>query len=502
MSMNKDTRNRFLVPALVFCISLAGTFGVYLLVNHSVASARTSQFQDQTAQITSLIESRMNLYTNIVYGAQGLFAASQSVEKNEWIAYVNELELPQNYAGVSGMTYIERVPKSAIATYPYHIFPVSDKSDYYPITYTASSTTVSATAATSTAVGYDSSSDPVRWKALYTAADTDTPTASGVVLTVTSHLPSFAVYAPIYANGSPHTTRAARWAVLKGFVSVSFRVKDLFQGLTSDPLFNKNIDLQVYDAPSLAQANSSNLLFATNGATSTATRDLSETTHVTVGGRVWTLQFSALPTYTLQAVERYAPLGVLGIGVLLSFLLAWLIYAYSASREKALALAKKLSADFEDSQKLFHLSMDNAGDMLLLIDETGKFIDVNPRACQVLGYTKEEMLTMSVPDIDMQWSTEKLSATLKELKPGVPLIAEGTQKKKDGTIFPVEVSTTLFEYQGKRMIMTLARDISTRKESEAKLKERSDELERLNALMVGRELKMVELKQEITKLKE
>lgn len=522
MNTAKATSARkFLIPGIVFGVSLAITIGIWFFIRSAINRQLSLQFENQTRQITSLIQGRMNLYADVLYGAQGLFAASKSVEKNEWTSYVGRLSLSKNYSGISGMSYIERVPKAAVKAYPYAIFPSADKSDYYPITYTSGTSTVSsatsslsslsASSSLQTAVGYDASSDPVRFQALSHAADTAEITASGVVPTITTHVPSFAIYAPIYANDMLHDTVEARRKALVGFVYTSFRLQSLFQGLTSDPIFTSDIDMEIYDAAAAGQVSTSTLLFDTNsvafqalaGVPSSGTASsFSSATNVSVAGRTWTLYFTAAPAYGVSGLDAAMPY-IIGIGgILFSILLGWLLYSLAFSREKALAEAIRMTRQFEESQKLFRLSMENAGDMIFITDMSGAIVDANPEACRKLGYGKEELLKLTVPDIDEGWTKERLVALEQKLQLGVPITEEGMQKKKDGAIFPVEVTVSSFESEGHRLMIAITRDISARKEAEDKLKERTAELERLNALMVNRELKMAELKKEIEELKQ
>jgi cell shape-determining protein MreC len=74
--------------------------------------------------------------------------------------------------------------------------------------------------------------------------------------------------------------------------------------------------------------------------------------------------------------------------------------------------------------------------------------------------------------------------------------------KKDGTQLDIELSIAKVNLHGKWYAVGVMRDISERKKTEQKLKEKMEELERMNTLMIGRELKMVELKNENNQLKE
>ncbi len=60
------------------------------------------------------------------------------------------------------------------------------------------------------------------------------------------------------------------------------------------------------------------------------------------------------------------------------------------------------------SEERFRLLIENARDSLLVFDRSGSFVDVNPQACLQLGYTREELMTLSVSDIVVELSAKEL----------------------------------------------------------------------------------------------
>ncbi len=135
----------------------------------------------------------------------------------------------------------------------------------------------------------------------------------------------------------------------------------------------------------------------------------------------------------------------------------------------------------------------------------GKFIEVNDIACKRLGYSRAELLNMTAADIS---DPEFVKAFLASEAQNNPLfkkrkvVFETYHIKKNGRKVPVEILSTFGEYEGQEIIISVARDISERKKAEKEIKKKVEELERLNNSMVGRELKMIELKKEINELRE
>lgn len=162
----------------------------------------------------------------------------------------------------------------------------------------------------------------------------------------------------------------------------------------------------------------------------------------------------------------------------------------------------KAEINLRASEERFRAYINQAADALFVHDFSGQFIDVNPQACKNLGYSREELLNMSVFDLELDFDLPRAQDAWSKIQPNQQFILLGHQRRKDGSIFPVEVQFGCFDLVGKRHYMGLARDITERKEAEEDLKNRMDELDKFNKLMVGRENKMVDLKEEINILLE
>ena len=100
---------------------------------------------------------------------------------------------------------------------------------------------------------------------------------------------------------------------------------------------------------------------------------------------------------------------------------------------------------------------------------TGGFSQVNDVACQRLGYTRDELLAMNPRDITTPEAYEIVSAARGELLSNGEIIIETVHVTKDGRQIPVESSVRLFKYFGKQTAISIARDITKRKQTEAAL---------------------------------
>ncbi len=122
---------------------------------------------------------------------------------------------------------------------------------------------------------------------------------------------------------------------------------------------------------------------------------------------------------------------------------------------------------------MFRKLLENSNDAIFIVNQLdGAFLDVNETACRRLGYPRATLLRMNVRDI------EEISAGAdgwRDLKTKIlaseNLLIVGRHKRADGTTFPVEVSVSKAEIDGKTYILANARDISERKKMEEAMSE-------------------------------
>jgi PAS domain S-box-containing protein len=121
-------------------------------------------------------------------------------------------------------------------------------------------------------------------------------------------------------------------------------------------------------------------------------------------------------------------------------------------------------------------ALNNVHEAAFLMDQNARFRFVNDEACRILGYSREEILTMGVPDIDPDFPVERWSSHWNELMTRRSLLFEGRHRAKDGRVFPVEVNANYFEYKGQGYNLALVRDITERRRAEVSLQRLNREL--------------------------
>lgn len=121
----------------------------------------------------------------------------------------------------------------------------------------------------------------------------------------------------------------------------------------------------------------------------------------------------------------------------------------------------------EDELRLRQFALDNASDMVEWQDATGRLIYVNEAVCQSLGYTREELLEMTLPDLDPNFPPDQWQQMWNHVKQSGTITLESLHQRKDGSTFPVEVTTTYLQMDGQEFVLGFVRDITERKRQEA-----------------------------------
>lgn len=116
--------------------------------------------------------------------------------------------------------------------------------------------------------------------------------------------------------------------------------------------------------------------------------------------------------------------------------------------------------------ELLRSLVDQAADALCLHEIDGRILDVNQLMCATLGYSREELLSLTVFDIDVNATLEEAALGAEQMIPGVPLSGERVLRCKDGSTIPVELSLSVIVAGEKRLLLGMARDITDRKRAE------------------------------------
>jgi PAS domain S-box-containing protein len=119
------------------------------------------------------------------------------------------------------------------------------------------------------------------------------------------------------------------------------------------------------------------------------------------------------------------------------------------------------------SEANYRALLEQASDGIAVIDRQGRYLDVNSRMCDIMGYSQEEFLKLAIKDIVTSADLSAIPARLPELLAGKTVISERLMRRKDGSTFPMEISAKMIP-DGR--LCGIHRDISERKQVEEALK--------------------------------
>ena len=145
----------------------------------------------------------------------------------------------------------------------------------------------------------------------------------------------------------------------------------------------------------------------------------------------------------------------------------------------------------EEKLRLFRNLIERSNDCIFAVEpKWGRFLDVNNRACDSLGYTRKELLNMmTIKDIEVSMPDDSYwQKQIEQLRDKKDIVKQDRYKRKDGSTFFVETSLKLVTQEKQDYIIAIARDITERKRAEVKLKTAQEKL-----LETAREVGMAEV---------
>jgi PAS domain S-box-containing protein len=388
----------FLAVVLAVLLPIVVTVAAWRATLEEATRNARLRFEFQANQITETIEGRLLAYEQALLGASGLFAASISVERDEWRAYVESLKIDTLYPGIQGIGYAKRIlPREKEAHiravraegFPeYSIHPGGQRAEYISIFYIEPFS-----GRNLRAMGYDMYSEPVRRAAMDQAGDTGETALSGKITPVqeTGKDPQagFLMYVPIYNKSRDLMTVDQRRSALLGYVYGIFRMNDLIRGILGG---EQQIALTIHDG---AGSEKAALLY--DGARNTpADRQRAEpvfttTAGILLHGHLWTLRMDSLPQFE-ATIDREKPRLVLFGGIAIDLLFFAVIWSLWTTRARALGIARDMTVEVRARQAETQTMNDASPLGIFRTDAAGHCIYVNRMYETLSGLSAREAM--------------------------------------------------------------------------------------------------------------
>ena len=470
-----------LLPWFVLASTLGTTLFAWKLTQDQAEDKVRKEFSLRVAQLESSIVSRMQAYEQMLLGAKGLFAASSHVSRSDWRNYIEIQHFDENFPGLLAMGYAIHLSDAQLAEHErvvrdegfpdYAVWPEHARQEYSSIVYIEPFS-----GRNLRAFGYDMLSEPIRHEAMQRARATGKASLSGKVRLVQEGMgkeqAGALLYVPIYRSHVPEPTPNETRAI-QGWVYQPFRMDDLMHGLL--PHGHLDLRLEIYNG----EQTSEHLLFPSDPETDgLLTPAFSEMRTIPLYGQQWLMQVYSTPTFEAEmATDR--PLMVALGGSLISLLCFGFTWSLARTQRNALHLAKVMNQELIESEQRFRDMFDNAPIAYQSLDQMGHFIDVNDRLCEMLGYSREELLAMNFDELWAGNHRHEFPGKLGEFRRQGHIEAELELVRKDGS--PITVILVgriqrnhLGEFLRTHCILT---DISTRKLIETALQQSQAQLQ-------------------------
>ena len=333
-------RARDLLTVLVLIASLLVTYKLWTEARSNLGQVVQNAFDYRVRDVTEVIRQRLMIYEQVLRATKGLFVVNREVTRDMFSAYIQALNLTENYPGIQGIGFSAFVPAQEkerhIASVrkegfeEYTIRPEGEREVYSAIVYIEPFADRNLRA-----FGYDMYSEPVRRAAMDKARDTGESALSGKVTLVqetSGEVQSgFLIYLPVYKEDMQYEVPELRRRYLLGWVYAPFRMGDFMRGLFDD--LGIDVDIEIYDGGTLNEAARMFDARSDVQALSPGFRWRS-VARIEAANHMWSVAIAALPVFE-HRIESGRTQLVLQAGLSISLLLALLMWIFLDDRARA-----------------------------------------------------------------------------------------------------------------------------------------------------------------------
>lgn len=337
------------IEILVLLVTISLTVFAYWFEVKDNAKNIDDLLSEEVQKNNQHIVESMSSYEDLLLAGRALFAASSSVERNEWSSFISSFDLSGNYPGILGLGYAKVVKpedkNNFIASvqaegFPaYQVFPEGSRDVYAPVLYVEPFNEEN-----QEAFGFDMFSEETRRKAMIFAGDTGGLAASGKVALVQEEneegQAGFLIYVPVYKNGARLETREDRQAALEGYVFSRFRMEDLMNHLLKN--FSENLNVKIYDG---LQTKEDSLMFDLKKELGPILFRSVDTVYI--AGHPWTIEYVNSESFMDEASIKWWLALILLIGLVLSLMSYALVHSLLRAEKRAAQYAQELTKDIE-----------------------------------------------------------------------------------------------------------------------------------------------------------
>ena len=367
---------RSLFTSASWWVGVAVSLALHLLVGQMIENKSKAQFEYHADNAQIAIQNRVRSYIDVLRGAAALFYTADDISREQFHSYVRELNLRESFPGITNLNFARHVrerEKSAFLAsvradtgldkrgYPeFAIKPEGEREEYHVLTYLEPMET------NLVSFGLDIASNPTVANSLAVSRDSGRLTSSGRLIRITGphrHV-GLAMRMPLYRRSMPLNSVAERRQAYYGSVGAGFDIHKLMLGAVDKNTLG-HMRVRLYDAGhnegqrSTGTVDPDRLLFDSNATPDGPPDDnaadapgelFMKRVSMTVGPRVWEVEFTAHKSAMVQGLDAYLSWLVLTVGLVASVLMFSVYYSLTTARRRAVELARDMTKDLRTSE--------------------------------------------------------------------------------------------------------------------------------------------------------
>jgi diguanylate cyclase (GGDEF)-like protein/PAS domain S-box-containing protein len=421
----------YLLAFMVFAASTVATGWIWQHERHNAELDRRAELDFSLREIASSIEQRLASYEQVLQGVRSFIGASDPIESQPLQAYLAALQLGADYAG------LEELHVVPLAHPPAPLDPYADGQQRAAMD-----------------AARDSGRLTMTGKRNQTSASADLSQVSVVL------------FLALYQGGGQPSTLAQRRARLAGWVMAPVKMGQLMASLYGQHALQSEI--KIHDGVQMSQAS---LMFdstVTGEPPAAASTEVTE--YLVLAGQTWAVTARSRAAGVTPSGKDSSALIALGGGgmTLLMTVLAWMLVT---RRERAEATATEMTAELREVRDRLELILNTSPDAVVLIRwDDGTLVDANQRFAELTGFKSEDWVGRQVSDMHIWVDPHALQEFIGVVgDKGVYENFEANFHTKDGTQIVCLVSGKRLLIRGVAHVLSIARDISERKEIELRI---------------------------------
>jgi len=482
------------LPLIILILGFAISGFIAWQAEKNAKKADHDHFVVLTERIHKEITRRLFLFEYGLRGARSLWPASQTVERAEFSAMVDDRDLNVEFYGSYGIGFIRRVPRENLDSFltatradnapNYQIKTSGDYPFLYAIEYIVPEETNEA------AIGFDVAQEINRRnaaeRAMLTGKSALTPPIT--LIQAADEGPGFLLFYPVYSKDTNPQTPEERREHLIGWTYMPLVASKILNGVNLQAEFQ--LDFEVFHGNIKSKENLiydddhhlENLETNHFSQNDYARRLFSTSNPITIAGETWTVSCSTTPGFKKSSRAHFY--GYIIGGPIITLLLAGLIHSLSKSTERAQQLADKITEELAETLKkveMLAMVATRTTNGVIICDAERKITWVNEGFTRISGYTLEEVIGKNPASILQSELTdprtiEEMRASFRKNEPIHCEILNRSKSQKDywADMDIVPVLNTDGEVTS---YMSMLLDITDRKKSEALLKDQAERTE-------------------------